>query len=93
MAARLCLSLGPGRIAETWESLFGCCSSVMLTFSNIRKRKHESDVKHKVTHTYKKARIEAKYHLGTVATRYSSHGPHATQPDTTTESRAATENV
>ena len=78
MVAGLRLSLGPGRIAETWESLFGSCSNVMLTLSNTRKRKHESDVKHKVTQTYKKARIEAKYHLGTVATRYSSHGPHAT---------------
>ena len=85
MAAGLRLSLGPGQIVETWESLFGSRSSVMSTFSNTRKRKHESDVKHKVTQNYKKVRIEAKYYLGTAATRYSSYGPHATQPDTTTE--------
>ena len=72
MTAGLCLSLGPGWIAETWESLFGSCSSVMSTFSNTRKQKHESDVKCKVTQTYKKARIEAKYHLGTAATMDSS---------------------
>ena len=82
MAAGLRLSLGPGWIAEAWESLFGSCSR---TFSNTRKRKHESDVKCKVTQTYKKARIEGKCHLGTAATTDSSYGPHATQPDTTTD--------
>ena len=59
MAAGLHLTLGPGWIAETWESLFGSCSIVMSMFSNTRKRKHENDIKHKVTQTYKKARIEA----------------------------------
>ena len=29
MAAGLCLTLGPGWIVETWELLFGSCSSVM----------------------------------------------------------------
>ena len=36
-----------------------------------------------MTKTYKRARIEAKYHLGTAANSDSSDGPHATQPDTT----------
>ena len=85
MVAGLHLSLGPGWIAETWELLFGSCSSVMSTFSNTRKRKHESNVKHKLTQTYKKARIETKYHLDTAATTDSSYDPHATQPDTTTD--------
>ena len=58
-AAGLHLTLGPGWIAGTWESLFGSCSSVTLTFSNSRKRKHEIDVKHKMTQAYKRARIEA----------------------------------
>ena len=57
MAAGLHLTLVPGWIAETWESLFGSCSSVMSTFSNSRKRKHENNVKCKMTQTYKKARI------------------------------------
>ena len=57
----------------------------MSTFANTRKRKHERDVKHKLTQTYKKARIKAKYHLGASATTDSSYGPHATQPDTTTD--------
>ena len=85
MAAGLRLTLGPGWITETWKSLFGSCSNVMSTFSNTRKRKHEKDVKRKLTQTYKKARIEAKYHLGAAATTDSSYGPHATQPDTTTD--------
>ena len=54
----------------------------MSIFSNTRKRKHEKDVKRKLTQTYKKARIEAKYHLGAAATTDSSYGPHATQPNT-----------
>ena len=83
MAAGLCLTLGPGWIAETWESLFGFCCSVMSTFTNSRKRKHGNDVKQKVTQTYKKARIEAKYHLGAAANTDSSYGPHATQLGTT----------
>ena len=85
MAAGLRLTLGPGWIAETWKSLFGTCSNVMSTFANTRKRKHEKDVKRKLTQTYKKARIEAKYYLGAAATTDSSYGPHATQPDTTTD--------
>ena len=75
MAAGLCLSLGPGWIAQTWETLFGSCSSITSAFFTNRKRKHESDVKRKVTHTYKKARIEAKYHLGPAATTDSCYGP------------------
>jgi len=71
-------------IAETWESLFGSCSNVTSTFANTRKRKHEKDIKRKLTQTYKKAKIEAKYHLGAAATTDSSYGPYATQPDTTT---------
>ena len=35
-----------------------------------------------MTQTYKKARIEAKYHLGAAANTDSSYGPHATQSDT-----------
>ena len=83
IAAGLHLTLGPGWIAETWESLFGSCSCVMSTFSNSRKRKHENDVKRKMTQAYKKGRIEAKYHLGAAANTDSSYGPHATQSDTT----------
>ena len=49
MAAGLQLTLGPGWIAETWESLFGSCSNVMSTFANTRKTKHEKDVKCKLT--------------------------------------------
>ena len=52
MAAGLHLILGPGWIAETWESLFGSCSSVMSTFSNTTKRKHENNVEHNMTPTY-----------------------------------------
>ena len=85
MAAGLRLTLGPGWIAETWESLFGSCSNVTSTFAKTRKRKHEKDVERKLTQTYKKARIEAKYHLGATATTDSSYGPNATQPDTTTD--------
>ena len=48
-----------------------------------RKRKHENVVKHKITQTYKKAIIEAKYHLGAAANTYSNYGSCATQPDTT----------
>ena len=83
MAAGLHPTLGPGWIAETWELLFGSCCSVMLIFSNSRKRKYKNDVKCKMTQTYKKARIEAKYHLGAAANTDSSYDPHATQPDTT----------
>ena len=54
----------------------------MSMFSNTRKRKYKYDVKHKMTQTYKKARIEAKYHVGAAANTDSSYGPHATQPDT-----------
>ena len=53
----------------------------MSTFS--RKRKHVNDVKHKMTQTCKKSRIEAKYHLGAAANTDSSYGPYATQLDTT----------
>ena len=50
-------------LLEIWESLFGSCSSIMSTFSNTRKRKHDNDVKCEMTQTYKKARIEAEYHI------------------------------
>ena len=80
MAAGLHLTLGPGWIAETWEFT---SSTVMLAFSNTRKRKHENDVRRKMTQTYKKARIEAKYHLGAAANTDSNYGSHVTQPDTT----------
>ena len=52
-----------GLLAEIWESLFRSCSSIMSTFSNTRKRKHENDVKCEMTQTYEKARIEAEYHI------------------------------
>ena len=38
-----------------------------------------------MTQTYKKARIEAKNHLGAAAITDSSYGPHVTQSDTTTD--------
>ena len=85
MAAGLRLTLGPGWIAETWQSLFGSCSNITSAFANTRKRKHEYDVQRKLTQTYKKARIEAKYHLGAAATTDNYYGPNATQPDMTTD--------
>ena len=84
MATGLRLTLGPGWIAKTWESLFGSCSTVMSTFSNTRKRtmrmmrKHENDVKCKMTNIQEGYRIEAKYYLGAAATTDSSYGPHVT---------------
>ena len=57
----------------------------MTAFSNTRKRQHENDVKRKLTPTYKKARIEAKYHLRTAAITECSYSPHATQSDMTTD--------
>ena len=48
-------------------------------------RKHENDVKCKMTNIQEGYRIEAKYYLGAAANTDSSHGTHATQPDTTPE--------
>ena len=48
MAAGLRLTLGPGWIAETWQSLFGSCSNITSAFANTRKRKHEYDVQRKL---------------------------------------------
>ena len=55
--------MAAGLLAEIWESLFGSCSNIMSTFSNTKKRKHENNVKHEMTQTYKKARIEAEYRI------------------------------
>jgi len=79
MTAGLSATLGPGWIETTWKHLFGHCSTITETFSNRRKRKHEQDTKRKSSDTYKKARIEKRYHL-TPAVTDKDYGPDAISP-------------
>ena len=84
MAAGLSITLGPTWCVDSWRQLFGTPSMVAETYANKRKRKHDSDKTRKSSESYKRARLEKKYHL-TPAIPDEDYGPDATTPDITSQ--------
>ena len=77
MTAGLSITLGPTWCVDSWRHLFGTPSVVAETYANKRKRKHEKDKTRKNSESYKRARLEKKYHL-TPAIPDEDYGPDAT---------------
>ena len=84
MTAGLSITLGPTWCTDTWRHLFGMPSLVAQSYAYKRKRKHDSDKTRKNSESYKRARLEKKYHI-TPAIPDEDYGLDATAPDITSQ--------
>ena len=84
MTTGLSITLGPTWCTDTFRHLFGMPSLGAQPYAYKRKRKHDSDKTRKNFESYKRARLEKKYHI-TPAIPDEDHGPDATAPDITSQ--------